>query len=668
MALAKLSIEIEAELAKFKQSLDGVGAEVQRHTAGWAKSFGPLTAAFTALTASVSAAGFLALAKGATDSLDALNDLRDATGASIGNISALEDLALRTGGSLETVETSLLRLNAALKDTDPDSRAAKALQAIGISAMQLQKEDPAEALRQVAAQLGRFADDGNKARLIQELFGKSSKEVAAFLHDLSEKQKLVATTGDDSTAAAERFNRELFEMQTNISQLARDITGDLLPALNSLVDDFKTGNFGFLGLGGEEYEARKKLEHLRGLAQDARDDLERAAQSSAPARLLFFGSTSLADIEQRAKDAQKAVDLYLAQYIKLSDAAGAGRGFLNPDAIKPSVGDLGGGKSKTAKAPRSMAPVISEFDRYLAQLQQAQIRVADLSALEQAQYDIALGKLGELNYAQQALVLTEAHRVDAARDVAEVQREWVAAFDELDRRQQTARDQAAQVWQSLLTPAERYAEQLQKIKTLVDGGAFGDPTDPAVRAQIDELNKRTAQLDPKVVEAADKAKTLAQESAGFFKDLVHNINDADDVLLKFLSRLADRALNDTFDHAGNWLAGLLQGGSSGGGLLSAIGAFLGGAYADGGRPPLGKISLVGERGPELFVPDGAGTIVPLKPARAGSGGGPVINISPTYHIGQGVNRSEVAAAVQAGNQQLRADIARQLRHGKLAGG
>lgn len=33
-------------------------------------------------------------------------------------------------------------------------------------------------------------------------------------------------------------------------------------------------------------------------------------------------------------------------------------------------------------------------------------------------------------------------------------------------------------------------------------------------------------------------------------------------------------------------------------------------FADGGRPPVGKVSLVGERGPELFVPGQSGTIIP----------------------------------------------------------
>ena len=33
-------------------------------------------------------------------------------------------------------------------------------------------------------------------------------------------------------------------------------------------------------------------------------------------------------------------------------------------------------------------------------------------------------------------------------------------------------------------------------------------------------------------------------------------------------------------------------------------------FANGGRPPVGKPSIVGERGPELFVPNSAGTIIP----------------------------------------------------------
>lgn len=59
----------------------------------------------------------------------------------------------------------------------------------------------------------------------------------------------------------------------------------------------------------------------------------------------------------------------------------------------------------------------------------------------------------------------------------------------------------------------------------------------------------------------------------------------------------------------------------GGTLTSALGHFgFGGFFANGGEPPLGKASIVGERGPELFIPKVPGRIIPN-----GAGGGSVVN-------------------------------------------
>jgi hypothetical protein len=53
---------------------------------------------------------------------------------------------------------------------------------------------------------------------------------------------------------------------------------------------------------------------------------------------------------------------------------------------------------------------------------------------------------------------------------------------------------------------------------------------------------------------------------------------------------------------------------------SIFGKILG--FADGGRPPVGRPSIVGERGPELFIPDTAGRIVSnANSGRIGSAGG-----------------------------------------------
>ncbi len=66
-----------------------------------------------------------------------------------------------------------------------------------------------------------------------------------------------------------------------------------------------------------------------------------------------------------------------------------------------------------------------------------------------------------------------------------------------------------------------------------------------------------------------------------------------------------------------------------GGGSSVIPLQAGGGYANGGDPPVGKISMVGERGPELFVPKTAGTIIPNH-MLGNNDTGPTINYNGPY--------------------------------------
>ena len=86
---------------------------------------------------------------------------------------------------------------------------------------------------------------------------------------------------------------------------------------------------------------------------------------------------------------------------------------------------------------------------------------------------------------------------------------------------------------------------------------------------------------------------------------------------------------------------LLGGSSGGGGIFDMIGSFFGGSsggtgssgfsefngYANGGDPPVGVPSMVGERGPEIFVPKTAGTIIPN---HALGGMGSTTNVTNNY--------------------------------------
>lgn len=64
-----------------------------------------------------------------------------------------------------------------------------------------------------------------------------------------------------------------------------------------------------------------------------------------------------------------------------------------------------------------------------------------------------------------------------------------------------------------------------------------------------------------------------------------------------------------------------------GALSKGLGSIFGGFFADGGSPPVGRVSIVGERGPELFVPKGAGTIIP----NHALGGGVSVTYAPVIN-------------------------------------
>ena len=84
---------------------------------------------------------------------------------------------------------------------------------------------------------------------------------------------------------------------------------------------------------------------------------------------------------------------------------------------------------------------------------------------------------------------------------------------------------------------------------------------------------------------------------------------------------------------------LTGGGGSGGGLLGSIGKALG-FRANGGPVTGGQPYVVGERGPELFVPSSGGTVVPNN-ALGGGGVTVVQNINVTTGVQQTV-RAEIA--------------------------
>ena len=95
----------------------------------------------------------------------------------------------------------------------------------------------------------------------------------------------------------------------------------------------------------------------------------------------------------------------------------------------------------------------------------------------------------------------------------------------------------------------------------------------------------------------------------------------------------------------------------GGGLLGGvkkIGKLLG--FADGGLPPLGVPSIVGERGPEMFIPDQAGRIVPNHMLMGGAG----LSFPSASSNSGGINIGSITANGVNNPREFVREVARQL--------
>jgi hypothetical protein len=139
-------------------------------------------------------------------------------------------------------------------------------------------------------------------------------------------------------------------------------------------------------------------------------------------------------------------------------------------------------------------------------------------------------------------------------------------------------------------------QRIEKIKTL--------GLKPAEEAALINAERNIASMEDQVKLLERQERLYAQIGQTIKEGIVDGIMRAIDGTRSLTESLSGilRQIGGQFLSAG--IGSFGKDGKKGTGLLGLLG------FADGGRPPVGRPSIVGERGPELFVPDRAGTIVP----------------------------------------------------------
>jgi hypothetical protein len=626
MALATLSIDLVAQLASLQQGLDKAGRLAEQQAAKIESTFNGLKGAAagigTALAGALSVAGLAGFFRATVDGLDRLNDLRDATGASIENLSALEDIAARTGTSLTTVSDAVVKLNKFLGDASkPGRAAANALQAIGLSAAELKKQDPAEALRQVAVALAGYADDGNKARIVQELFGKSIQQVAPLLGDLAKAGELNATVTTQQAQEAEKFNQQLAVLKKNAVDVARDIAGPLVKSLNDFFAAINRANQNPAGFFGGVAE-QLNTDFIRARLQAKQEEIERLAPDAERARGILVSQpdsvrakatlADYAELQQAAQDYRKELDKILYDGKGRRPANEGGGKFL-----APSLPDLPTGKPTAVASPRERALVTSGL---------TPAALEALKALEQT--DAA--KIAALSAALDELF---AIRAGGAGTGPEVDAAIEKLRDDLEKLNPAAQAAAAAKKQlnDILeqTPSAQLGAVLLDIDRLNQAFTEGKITvelwAEAVKVSVGRLPKEAEEPLEKLDELTRQAASNIQDALGdtVLATLDGKFESIEKLWGNMLKRLVAQAvaaqlgkslLGEDFGKTG-------QLGGAAGSFIDFLKGMGGGARAGGGPVVAGRPYLVGEKRAEVFVPDRNGTVMPDARALGAAAGG-----------------------------------------------
>jgi tape measure domain-containing protein len=209
---------------------------------------------------------------------------------------------------------------------------------------------------------------------------------------------------------------------------------------------------------------------------------------------------------------------------------------------------------------------------------------------------------------------------------------------------------------SAVTEAQQQALQLLEIEnTLKKAGiVLTDADRQALGLKIAEIQKLTKEQEA--------AKTAAQQLKDIYTDIGMSIKsgivdaiqgavDGTKTLGEVASGVLKNIANKLLDVAINMaLFGAISGTGTGGGLLGAL--FKPKPRANGGPVTGGSPYIVGERGPELFVPGRSGSIVPNNQLAGGGDTNVVVNVDASGSKVEGDDQQGkqlgrvIAAAVQ----------------------
>lgn len=569
---------------------DKFSAVFGQATAGLGKLQQSATA-LSSVLGGIAAGGFVgslgSMVRSTVNLADELNKLSQRTGITVESLSAIQNAAELADVTTEEFTGGIRKLNLALVEAqDGTSKVAQVFKALGVDTT----KGAEVALRGISDAFGKLPDGATKAAVATEIFGRSGEKLIPLLNGGSAAldqaraaaERYGTLISGKLAADAEAFNDNLTKLGQSARALGVGFANALVPSLTTISDNLVVAR----ERGGLFVQTLREIDKL-------------VISAFGGVENLFTGGGGFFDRRAAAQ---------FQYYANRENPGNVATGTIGRPGMGPEL--PAGRAPDPAALLRALAPPRAagaggraaaglSLDELMAQAAARRIALQDanestFNADADRQQQALLDFYADLALAQQL-------RIELAEQEGE------RAADSLQREAEAIKDR--------LDPTREYIRALERVAELQERGLLND------REAIAETNRLAEALrnnGKAAQDASNLGRDLGLTFTSAFEAAIGGSKSFRDILKGLesdLLKLGTRQLvTDPLFKSVQGLLGSATGGSGGGfgdivsSLVGAIG--FGGARASGGPVAAGMGYLVGEKGPELFVPRQSGGIVP----------------------------------------------------------
>lgn len=554
--------------ARIRLALDGAGA-VEQGLASVQERVGGLSQALAGLAGGVTLAGFAMLIKGAIDAGDEMSKLSQKAGLAAKDIAGLQLAAAQSGLDASGLQSSLGKLNKAIADSSP------AFAAMGLSAKNASGslKGSREVLGELADKFASYQDGAAKARLAQELFGKSGADMipllnggASALEEFDKKaQQLGLTLSDETQKAAEQFNDQLDLIRAGSQGLWRQLATELLPTLNDIAAamiESRSSSDSLAKILGKGLTivlqtvavlANNLVTALRLIGGEV---MTIGKQLYALASLDMSKFNQLGDNwKEQAKKIREASDLFDKKLMgeQLSNM-GRGQGFTDErllgsaksireqtEAWKASAPVIQAAGDAASEAAKQYADLMSKINERIALSNQELAAGRQLSESEKQNIklqEILTGEKNKLTQAQTQALGARAKEAEAAELAVTIQRAEIKNIEEISKLRQAA---ALKDYEGVEKAAQaEYQANVAKIKGIGDRITGLQDELEAEKLAINGNMSLAEAIERVTIARLEDKKALLLEGGTAYEDVQREI----DKRRELLGVIADKAKFD----------------------------------------------------------------------------------------------------------------------------